>query len=309
MSLPTATRSNLRKANAHQNGKLPRYSSAGDTPCAMNLKAIYTDPMMAKCLKLSDGSGAGLSVYKDSASSAGKSAILKFSSNLANSITIRNFDEDAAKGSQGYLGLKIDPKQAVLVKASDYPTEPNPFQPWDFDPNTFAAGADSAMYENNGKTFIVYLQEGAAKASQLVLNIAGAVGQGLKAILGDSVVAANGAVIELAEGQTTVSFSLVSDQDISADLAGSMTGRKRCSRSLDRSGHSGSQQKLLTTKCIAFGAANMPGRSRKCFKNRDQQIQQYLYAKSGCTRHGICAQRYYIDSNHNNFKSGAAACA
>lgn len=48
-------------------------------------------------LKLADGTAAGLSVYKDSGSTTGKSAILKFSSNLANAITIRNFDEDAAK--------------------------------------------------------------------------------------------------------------------------------------------------------------------------------------------------------------------
>jgi hypothetical protein len=115
-------------------------------------------------------------VYRDSASATGKSAILKFSSNLSNAITIRNFNEDAAKASQGYMGIKIDPKQNVLVKGSDYQTEPNPFQPWDFDPNTFAAGADSAMYERNGKTFVVYLQQGAAAASKLVLNIAGAVG-------------------------------------------------------------------------------------------------------------------------------------
>ena len=96
-------------------------------------------------LKLADGQGAGLSVYNDTASSTGKSAILKFSGNLANQITIRNFDEAAAKDGQGFMGIKIDPKQAVLVKASDYATEPNPFQPWDFDPNTFAAGADSAI--------------------------------------------------------------------------------------------------------------------------------------------------------------------
>ena len=95
-------------------------------------------------------------MYNDTASSTGKSAILKFSGNLTNQITIRNFNEAAAKGesgSQGFMGIKIDPKQAVLVKASDYATAPNPFQPWDFDPTTFAAGADSAMTERNGKSF------------------------------------------------------------------------------------------------------------------------------------------------------------
>jgi RTX calcium-binding nonapeptide repeat (4 copies) len=69
-------------------------------------------------LKLADGSGAGLSVYSDTASNTGKSAILKFSSNLTNQITIRNFDEAAAKGGQGFMGIKIDPKMNVLVAAS-----------------------------------------------------------------------------------------------------------------------------------------------------------------------------------------------
>lgn len=128
-------------------------------------------------LKLADGQGAGLSVYNDTASSTGKSAILKFSGNLANQITIRNFDEAAAKGSQGFMGIKIDPKQAVLVKASNYATAPNPFQAWDFDPTTFAAGADSSITERNGKGFTVYLQQVASAGSTLILNIAGAVGQ------------------------------------------------------------------------------------------------------------------------------------
>jgi Ca2+-binding RTX toxin-like protein len=177
-------------------------------------------------LKLADGSGAELSVYNDTASSTGKSAILKFSSNLTNQITIRNFNEAAAKGgsgSQGFMGIKIDPKQTVLVKANDYATAPNPFEPWDFDPTTFAASADSAITERNGKGFTVYLQQAASAGSTLILSIAGAVGQGLKAILGDSVVDANGASIELAEGQTQVSFSLVSDSDITADQAGGIT--------------------------------------------------------------------------------------
>ena len=128
-------------------------------------------------LKLADGQGAGLSVYNDTASNTGKSAILKFSSNLTNQITIRNFDEAAAKGSLGFMGIKIDPKQALLVKASDYATPPNPFQAWDFDPNTFAAGADSSITERNGKSFTVYLQQAASASSTLILNIAGAVGQ------------------------------------------------------------------------------------------------------------------------------------
>ena len=57
---------------------------------------------------------------KDSASTTGKSAILKFSSNLTNQITIRNFDEDAAKGSQGYMGIKIDPTRNPTAESASF---------------------------------------------------------------------------------------------------------------------------------------------------------------------------------------------
>ena len=53
----------------------------------------------------------------------------------------------------------------------------HPFQAWDFNPSTFAAGADSAIAERNGKSFTVYLQQAAAAGSTLVLNIAGHVGE------------------------------------------------------------------------------------------------------------------------------------
>jgi hypothetical protein len=56
------------------------------------------------------------------------------------------------------------------------------------------------------------------------------------------------------------------------------------------------QQKLLTTKCIAFSAANMPGRGLKHLKNRAIWKRLHLQAKSGSARLGICARRYYIHS-------------
>jgi hypothetical protein len=49
MSLPTATPSNMRKANAQQICKLMLCSSAGDTPITMNSIALCADSMLAKC--------------------------------------------------------------------------------------------------------------------------------------------------------------------------------------------------------------------------------------------------------------------
>ena len=182
-------------------------------------------------LKLADGSSAGLSVYNDTTSNTGKSAILKFSGNLTNQITIRNFDEAAAKGGQGFMGIKIDPKQAVLVKASNYATAPNPFQAWDFDPTTFAAGADSSITERNGKSFTVYLQQGASANSTLILNIAGAVGQGLKAILGDSVVDANGAEHLLRQSAQELAMHLVAANAICTGDTGLFDAKNTCKKS------------------------------------------------------------------------------
>lgn len=51
MSLPTATPSNLRIADAQQNCKLTRCSSARDTPLTMNSIAFYVDSMRGKCSK------------------------------------------------------------------------------------------------------------------------------------------------------------------------------------------------------------------------------------------------------------------
>ena len=114
-------------------------------------------------LKLADGSSAGLSVYSDTASSTGKSAILKFSGNLTNQITIRNFDEAAAKhgsGNQGFMGIEIDPKMNVLVAASSS-TAGSPFEARDFDLSTFAAGAP---------------QEGAPLATNLIASCISSMG-------------------------------------------------------------------------------------------------------------------------------------
>jgi hypothetical protein len=55
-------------------------------------------------LKLADGSGAGISIYDDASSSTGKTAILKFSSNLTNAITIKKHPLAIAILCGGSLG-------------------------------------------------------------------------------------------------------------------------------------------------------------------------------------------------------------
>jgi trimeric autotransporter adhesin len=146
-------------------------------------------------LKLADGSGAGISIYDDASSSTGKTAILKFSSNLTNAITIKNFDETAARGSQGYLGIKLDPTQRVALIQGNAQTlgavTPNG-NVWS-DTNFTSAqlqGKSSQLKEGNSKTFTVNLALAAKAGDTLKLNVTGAVASDVKAIIDDDAVAA-----------------------------------------------------------------------------------------------------------------------
>jgi Ca2+-binding RTX toxin-like protein/pimeloyl-ACP methyl ester carboxylesterase len=172
----------------------------------------------------------GLAVYDDPSSKTGKSAVLKFADNEANQITIKDFDLDKAKAG-GYLGIQIDAQQSIAIAASGSTSSTsslsgqqsnNLWADLDFTPENLA-GKESSLYEGGGQSFTISLSQEPELGAKIVLNIAGAIGQGLKAILGDRTVDANGAVIELAPGQTQVSFSLVSDGEIDTDLLGSIS--------------------------------------------------------------------------------------
>jgi Ca2+-binding RTX toxin-like protein len=172
-------------------------------------------------LNLGGGKYAGLAVYEDSRSSTGHRAIITLGTDANNTITINNFNLDAAQSDQGYLGIKLDPTQRLIVSAE---ASSNPFGDVDFDIASLA-GKVSSFGEGAGKTFKVFLSQAAEAGSKIILNLEGALANGLKAILGDSTVDANGAEIQLTEGQTFVSFSLVSDSEITADQLGSITAQ------------------------------------------------------------------------------------
>ena len=192
----------------------------------------------AYALKLADGSAIGLAIYDDAGSATGKSANLRFSNDDSNAITVKNFSWDAAVSTEpfviiggvlatnnGYLGIKIDPAQQLVLAASGASigtTEPNPWQDLDFTPENLA-GKESSVFEGAGRTFTVYLNQGAKAGETLVLRLAALANQGLKAILGDTTVEADGATITLAEGQTQVSFAIVQDGELDADVAGSLS--------------------------------------------------------------------------------------
>ena len=189
------------------------------------------------------GQYAGLALVQDASSSTGWNAVIVQGANSANSITIRHFDRNAAQNPQsenGYLGIRIpQANQVALVEtgtsgaagassltAGAGTSTGGPSYWSTIGANTSAlAGKTSSFFEKEGKSFTVYLSASAKQGDTLTLALAGST-QGLKAVLGDSTVLADGAVITLVEGQVQASFSLVSDAGISADQVGGQTARR-----------------------------------------------------------------------------------
>jgi len=132
-------------------------------------------------------------------------------------ITVNNFD---VSQSSGYLGIKLErtPKVALVQSGN---SSGNVFKVAGFDTSTLA-GQSSSIAEGIGKTFTVYLNQ-AAKAGETITLALTDLANKFKAVLGDSTVDANGAVITLAEGQTQVSFALVQEGEVTADEAGALS--------------------------------------------------------------------------------------
>ena len=167
----------------------------------------------------------GYAVYDDKSSSTGKKLIITRAGNQADTITIDNFDLTAALGS-GYLGIKLDPtKQLALIQGNGTSVgaaTPNVWADVNF-VATSLNGKISDITEGTGKTFTLQLNQG-AKAGDTITLAASGLGSYTKAVLGDTTVIADGAVITLTEGQTVVSFALIQEgSDLTADANGTLT--------------------------------------------------------------------------------------
>ncbi len=156
---------------------------------------------------------AGMYIQKSGANTY-KATIVK-GTDAANTITINNFDLTKAQGSEGYLGIKLGPAKLALTQDAG-----------NFWANVTASlgdlsGKTATIAEGGGTRFSLNLSTGAKAGDTITLSFSGA--NGCKAILGDTTVDANGAVITLAEGQTRVSFSLVHDGQLDGDAQGSLS--------------------------------------------------------------------------------------
>lgn len=164
------------------------------------------------------GQYAGLAVIDSSSSSTGYKAVIVKGTDTANTITINNFDPAKALDG-GYLGIELDAlPEVALVKGGGG----NFWRDINADTDSLQV-APSTVTQGAGVTFTISLSQDAKAGDSLLLNLVGLAGKGLKAILGDETVDADGAEIVLAEGQTLVTFALVQEGDLDEDTEGSLS--------------------------------------------------------------------------------------
>jgi Ca2+-binding RTX toxin-like protein len=177
--------------------------------------------------ELGAGSGVfvGMTVYDDARSSTGKRLVIVKGGDTSNSITIDHFDLTAAQSTAGFLGIKLDPARQIVVKEAAGGV--NTWSDARFEAGSLA-GQSSDVIEGGAKSFTVYLNQAAKAGETLTLSL-GAVGGQFQAIITPAgggtptTVAAQGAVITLAAGQTQVSFALLQQGAVSADASGQLS--------------------------------------------------------------------------------------
>jgi uncharacterized delta-60 repeat protein len=160
---------------------------------------------------LGGGVYAGLAVYADACSSTGYRLLITRGADTSNTIIIDNFDMTKAKGNEGYLGIKLGAEKVALVQGS----AGNVWNDVSFNADSLA-GKNCTVVEGGARAFTICLDQAAAAGDTLTLALSG-LSDSFKAILGDSMVDANGAVITLTEGQTQVSFALVQEGDVAGN--------------------------------------------------------------------------------------------
>lgn len=165
-----------------------------------------------------DGAGHVLryAVHDNKQSATGKQLVVARAGDSANTVTIDNFDLAAATGAAGYLGIRLDNTQAVFLALASTSGAKSPYQGLPFDPGAIAGLTELA--ESSAVAFTVYMRV-AAKLGETVTLALSNLGHKFKALVGGVLVAANGAVLQLRQGQTEVSFTLVQDGEVTGDVS------------------------------------------------------------------------------------------
>jgi hypothetical protein len=165
--------------------------------------------------KLANGDFVDLVVLTDSTSSTGKRLVINQVGDLADTITISNFDLAAAKGDNGYIGIKLSDKLDVAFVAGN---TSSPFSVWDFASSSLSAA--STLAEKSAQSIKLFFNQAIQAGDTLTMSVKQGAASLLKLVNGaDSVDLSSPVTLTLAEGQTDVAFAIEDDQAIDSDQA------------------------------------------------------------------------------------------
>ncbi|MBI2728277.1 MAG: hypothetical protein HYX42_18715, partial [Polaromonas sp.] len=116
-----------------------------------------------------EGNYLNYAVYDDSASSTGKRLVITKGTDQANTITVNNFDYAAATGGAGYLGIKLDATQRLIIKEG---SGANAWNDLAFDPASLQ-GQGSTIQKGGGKAYTAYLASAAKAGDTITLSFSG----------------------------------------------------------------------------------------------------------------------------------------
>ncbi len=164
--------------------------------------------------------------HKDSAT--GQQLVIARAGDPSNTITVNDFDLAAATSAAGYLGIRLDNTQRLVIAentGTGAAGAGSPFEAWDFDPDSVTG--QTMLAEGGAGVYTLFLRSAAAAGDTITLALSGLQDKFL-ALIGRTRVNASGAVIALEEGQTQVSFGLLQDGEVvatsGADLSAAYSG-------------------------------------------------------------------------------------
>ncbi|MGD6634555.1 hemolysin-type calcium-binding protein [Xanthomonas citri pv. citri] len=154
-----------------------------------------------------DGQRVGLAVYNDAASTTGKKLVITRAGNVADTITIDNFDLTKAKTDAGYLGIKLESKMRLALsdKAGASPFEDPRFEPQ-------ALAGLSTVKDGGGEVMSVHLNRPAQAGDTVTLSLSAMQDQ-FRFVSAGAVLPVGPAVLNLVEGQTEIVFALMQTGD------------------------------------------------------------------------------------------------
>ncbi|WP_167240169.1 putative Ig domain-containing protein [Massilia genomosp. 1] len=167
--------------------------------------------------QLASGEYVGMAVYDASSSVTGKRMIMTKGLDSNNAVTIDNFDLAKALSSEGYLGIKLESQSKVALKIGP---GRNVYNEPGFVESSLEAQL-ATISEGGAATFTMSLSAAAGAHETVTLALSGVSGK-LMVMVDGTLVAAEGAVIALSEGQTEVVFALVQRGDFDGDLPGTL---------------------------------------------------------------------------------------